>query len=165
MTGKLRRLQLLHARAMNRITALAFCSLLTSSACSSAPSDASLIERFAANKATYEHLRDLLSGDATLAEVGPSGIRSIDSPIWTSPPTSSVSSQQYRLYMDLLRLAGDNRASRSNGPHPEICFGVWATGWASDTKHKNICWRSESSAAGGRFTSKHIESGWYLDKD
>jgi hypothetical protein len=150
---------------MSRVTALVLCLPLALSACSSAPSDDSLVDRFEANKATYERLRDLLTRDVGLAEVGRSGVRTADSPTWVVPPASSVSRLQYQQYMDLLKSVGASRASRSNGPHPEICIGVWASGWAADTKHKNICWLNDAPTGKGRFVKIPIESNWYLEED
>jgi len=157
-----RLLRVIMGRTMNRISAFAISLLLGSAGCESAPSDKALLGRFEANKTSYERLRDLLAGDAALAEVGPDGVRTPDSTIVVPPPTTSVSKQQYQQYMDLLRSAGATRASRSRGANPEICVGVWSSGWAGDVRHKNICWRDSPPAAGGRFIYKSIESNWYL---
>jgi hypothetical protein len=146
------------------VPGLAVSALLIFSACSGSPNDGDLIRRFEANKATYERLRDMLIADTNLKEVGPSGVEMADSPVFVTPPTPIIAGAHYQEYMDLLKLAGGIRASRSGGLHPSICIGVWANGLAADTKHKNICWLDDQSGD-GRFNRKAIESNWFLEQD
>jgi hypothetical protein len=134
-------------------------------ACSRPPKDDDLIRRFEANRAAFERVRDLLISEADLRDVGPAGMRMANSLLWVLPPSSSVSTARYGEYMHLLKLIGSTRASRSEGLHPDICIGVWAAGFAGDTKHKNICWVNGPRDSHGRFTSKVIESKWYLEED
>jgi hypothetical protein len=133
--------------------------------CGRSPSDQELVRRFGDHRAAYDRLRDLLVGDANLRDVGSSGVQMADSPIYVVPPTPMVSGTKYQEYIDLLKSAGATRTSRSEGPHPDICIGVYAAGWAGDTRHKNICWRESPLAKNSRFTEKLIERNWYLEND
>jgi hypothetical protein len=134
------------------------------SACGGSSADAALIRHFQENKATYEQLRNLLIADANLAVVGASGVQTVDSPILVTPPTADISADHYHEYMDLLQKAGGVRVSRSPASDPAVCVGVRAAGWAGDTRHKNFCWH-EHNPSHGVFTSRPIESGWYLEGD
>jgi len=133
--------------------------------CGRSPSDQELVRQFEENRAAYDRLRELLVGDTDLRDVGPSGVQMVDSPIHVVPPTPLVSSAKYQEYMGLLKSAGGTRASRSEGLHPGICIGVYAEGWAGDTRHKNVCWRESPLAKDGRFSDKLIERNWYLEED
>jgi hypothetical protein len=133
--------------------------------CGRSPSDQELVRQFEEHKAAYDRLRDLLVADANLRNVAPSGVQMADSPIYVMPPTPRVSSAKYQEYMGLLKSVGATRASRSEGPHPGICIGVSAGGWAGDTRHKNVCWRESPLAKNGRFSDKLIERYWYLEEN
>jgi hypothetical protein len=135
------------------------------SSCDASASDDDVIRRFKANKATYQRLRDLLVDDASLREVGNSGVKMADSPVFVVPPTAQISTAKFDEYINLLSSAGGSRASRSEGSRPNICIGAWSVGWAGDSKHKNVCWFADASADHGRFTVKPIESNWYLVED
>jgi hypothetical protein len=128
-------------------------------------SDEELVRHFEENRAAYDRLRDLLVDDLSVREVAKSGVRMEDSPIHVAPPTPLISTAKYQEYMDVLKSTGGTRASRSEGQHPTICIGLVAEGWASDTRHKNICWREGPLAKDSPFTDTLIERNWYLEKD
>jgi hypothetical protein len=128
-------------------------------------SDGELVRQFEENRGAYDRLRDLLVDDVSLRDVGKSGVQMEDSPIHVAPPTPLISTAKYQEYMDLLKSTGGARASRSEGQHPTICIGVAAEGWASDTRHKNICWREGPLSKDSPFTDTLIERSWYLEKD
>ncbi len=134
------------------------------SACRGSPADDALIRHFQENRSSYEDLRNLLTADPMLAEVGTSGVQTLDSPRPATPPTADISTERYQQYMDLLQKAGGFRVSRSPGSDPTVCIGVLARGRIGGTRHEDICWHDQPPAK-GVFTVKPIESGWYLERD
>ena len=133
------------------------------SACGSSPADEALIRHFQENRSSYEDLRNLLTADPTLAEVGTSGVQTLDSPQPATPPTADISAERYQQYMDLLQKADGFRVSRSPGSDPTVCIGVLARG-GGGTRHDDICWHDRPPAK-GVLTVRSIESGWYLEGD
>jgi len=129
------------------------------------PSDDKFIQRFMASKSAYQRLRDMLAGEPGIRDVMDSGVQMSDSAIFVVPPTSQVSSTKFKEYLDLLHATGGIRVGRSEGSNPNICFAVWADGWAGDARHKNICWIGDPFTSQGHFRRKLIEDHWYLEQD
>ena len=150
---------------MSAVPGIAIGFLILLSGCGRSPSDQELVQRFEENRAAYDRLRNLLVDDTSVSDVGQPGVQMADSPIHVAPPTPPVSKEKYQEYMDLLKSTGGIRASRSEGLHAAICIGVYAEGWAGDTRHKNICWREGRLAKDSRFKDKLIERNWYLEKN
>lgn len=129
------------------------------------PADDKFIQRFIKNKGDYQRLRHLLAGDPSIRDVMDSGVQMSDSPIFVVPPTAQISSPRFKEYLDLLHATGGIRVGRSEGSNPDICIGVWADGWAGDTRHKWICWIGDPFLSQGHFSRKLIEDHWYLAQD
>jgi hypothetical protein len=108
------------------------------------PAEEKLVENFYAHRLAYDHLRDMLLADQQLVRVAKWGLETTKSVVPQEPPDGDFPVGRYQEYLALLQEAGALGASRSEGVHPEtICVLVWASGWAGDTRHLQICWADD----------------------
>jgi hypothetical protein len=129
------------------------------------PTDDVVIQRFKNNKDAFQNLKEHIGGNPGIGEVMDSGVRMADSPTFVLPPTNRISSEQFQEYLGLLHATGGTRVSRSEGPNPDFCVGMWADGGLGDARHKNICWIVAPASARGYFYRKPIDDHWYLERD
>lgn len=169
--------------SLTRSTALSFLAMLWCALCfvccgARPPSESKLVDNFRAHRAAYERLRDMLKEDQQLLRVGTWGVETIDGGV-SVPPKGGFPVDRYNDYLTLLREAGGMAASRGQGKQPEsISVLVWASGWAADTRHIQVCWMehaptNEVSSLHSFYSNskphnpvfKRIESNWYLWAD
>lgn len=141
------------------------------------PKEDQLLERFYAHRGACERLRDMLEADETLVEVTSSSVETTSGYRGLSGGNFPIGRRSQ--YLDLLKQTGARYASRSEGKHPDqICIGMWAGGWAGDTRHIELCWLDREpanqvlhlgdyykSASGARGAFRHIDERWYLWAD
>jgi hypothetical protein len=148
----------------------------------SPPSESSIIANFRAHRSTYERLRLYLQVDEQLNRLASWGVVMKGSPVPHKPPTEGFSQERFNEYVTLLNELNAIGASRTHGPHPELCILLWASGWAADTRHISVCWLDEIPSthvssiddfkrdadrpeARHQFIYRRIESNWYLEAD
>jgi hypothetical protein len=99
--------------------------------------------------------------------------------VTSKPPERDFPLNRYNEYLVLLKEAGGVGAFRARGDPPEsMGVLVYASGWAGDTRHVNICWLERdpvnSIASLDDFYQtpkprspvyKHIEGNWYIWAD
>jgi len=144
------------------------------------PKESELIQNFHKNRATFEQLRDMLQADVHLRRVADWGIETRDPFYLGYPSASSFPVDRYKRYLALLKQAGCQLASRSEGEHCYPSILVWGWGWAGNTKHIGICWtdeiptnqiatldgyRGQSQYPERQIAFKHIDEKWYLWTD
>ena len=141
------------------------------------PKESKIIRDFCAHRAAYEQLRTMLSDDKGVGIVADFGIENTDSPISKIPPDGGMAVERYQKYLALLKEIGASRVAR--GPEPlEVGFGVWASGFAGDTRHVEVCWLERQPSnivlsldafyrtAKPRSPSYvHIDGHWYIWAD
>ena len=93
------------------------------------------------------------------------------------PPTKDFSVARFQEYLAALKEAGGRVASRNETGDTDV--GVWAAGFAGNTRHVNICFREnppsnqvesldayhEDSRKQPRGVYRHIEGSWYIWAD
>jgi len=139
------------------------------------PKEKELIENFYAHRAAFERLREMLQADEQVVRVAEWGVETTKSFIPHIPPEGDFSVARYREYLEVLKQAGGKVALRGSGEHVEPCIGVWASGWAGDTRHIDICWLFQAPSnqvtnldsyyqtpKPRRPVFRHIEGNWYL---
>ena len=142
------------------------------------PKEGKLIENFRAHRDAYERLRDMLQADDQLLRVASWGVETTTSGI-NVPPEGDFPVGRYNEYLALLRETGGIGAFRGRGAHPDsVSIGVWASGWAADTRHVHICWVDHEPA--NQVASmedyyqtpkprhpvfRHIDGNWYIWAD
>lgn len=147
------------------------------------PTDSSLIANFYAHRAAYERLKLYLQADDQLNRLASWGVQTKTSPSGFMPPLADFSRERFDEYWLLLKEVHGVDASRSHGPHSELCVGMWGAGFAGSTEHINVCWledmvpgkqvlsidnvkRDADSSTGQRqFFYRKIEGNWYLERD
>jgi len=140
------------------------------------PAEAKIIASFNRNRAPYERLRDMLTADDELLRIADWGIETDAG--FEKPPGDRFSGTRYDEYMALLKQANARGASRRRGKPADPCILIWASGFAGDTRHRSICWRTvapenqvasleafEESPRPRKPVFKHIEGGWYIWAD
>jgi hypothetical protein len=110
------------------------------------PREEKLIENFHANRAAYERLRGMLLEDEELLRVASWGVETKKSRFPRIPPEGDFPANRYNEYLALFKQTGSKLAFRDEGDHPMVCIGVWAGGWAGDTRHVDICWTDHKPA-------------------
>jgi hypothetical protein len=142
------------------------------------PREKELIQNFYDHRAAYEHLRDMLLQDKEVLRVASWGVETTKS-IASKPQQGDFPIGRYNKYLALLKETGGVGAFRGRGEHPEsVGIGVFASGWAGDTRHVEICWverepaNQVSNLDDFYLTPKprtpvyrHIEGNWYLWAD
>jgi hypothetical protein len=119
----------------------------------------------------------MLSEDKGVTGIATWGVERNDSLDWKMPPDGGMPVKRYQEYLALLREIGASRASQRANPH-EIWFGVWASGFAGDTRHVWVCWlehqpsNTATSLEAFYKTEKprtpsyvHIDGNWYIGAD
>jgi hypothetical protein len=120
--------------------AAVFCFLVIVFPSNKPPREEKLIENFNAHRVAYERLRDMLLEDEELLRVASWGVATKKSRSPRIPPEGNFPVNRYNEYLALFRQTGSKLALRDEGDHPMVCIGVWAGGWAGDTRHVDICW-------------------------
>jgi len=160
------------------LVAAMFCFLAIVFPSNKPPREEKLVENFYAHRAAYERLRDMLQADDQLLRVASWGVETTKSGI-NVPPQGDFPIGRYNEYLALLRETGGIGAFRGRGAHPEsVSIGVWASGWAANTRHVHICWVNQEPA--NQVASledyyqtpkprhpvfRHIDGNWYLWAD
>ena len=146
------------------------------------PRETTLIGNFRAHQLAYERLRDMLIADQQVEAVYVDfGVETADSGLPRQPSEVKFPADRYGEYTGLLKQIGSNAAFRSRKNLPElICVGVWASGWAGDTRHIWVCWTDheptvlvtslddyyrDSDSNRPRNVSRRIDGDWYLRAD
>ena len=144
------------------------------------PKENKVIENFNAHRAAYERLRDMLLADKEVLRVASWGVETTTSVGGSSiPPAGDFPVARYNQYLALLKETGGIGAFRGRGEHPEsISIGVWASGFAGDTRHVAICWREHEppnqvasledfykTPKPRRPVFRHVDGNWYLWAD
>jgi hypothetical protein len=94
-------------------------------------------------------------------------------------PTGDFPVDRYKQYLALLKEVGGIGAHRDGSDsQPDACVWIYASGWAGDTRHLDVCWETQAPtnqiASLDDFyrTSKprkpvfrHIDGDWYLWAD
>jgi hypothetical protein len=121
----------------------------------------------------------MMLADRQLARVAKWGIETTKSVVPQKPPDGDFSTDRYRTYIALLEETGAMGAVRAEGVQPEtICALLWASGWAGDTRHVQICWADHELAPQTpslkeyyrvpkprHLVYRKIEEHWYLSAD
>jgi hypothetical protein len=142
------------------------------------PKESKIVTEFGTHRAAYERLRTMLSEDKEVGDVATWGITLNDSPfVRKIPPDGGMSVERYQEYLGLMKDIGVDRIGQFGDPH-EVTFGVWASGWAGDTRHVHVSWLERqpsnvvASLEGFYRTDKprrpsyvHIEGNWYIWAD
>lgn len=117
------------------------------------------------NEGAFQNLKDHVGGDPGIKQIMDSGVQMSDSPTFVLPPTNRISVGKFKDYLDLLDATGGTRVSRSEGPTPDICVGMWADGSLGEARHKDICWIVAAASVHDYFHSKLIDDHCYLVQD
>jgi hypothetical protein len=143
------------------------------------PTEKQLVENFYSHRAIYERLRDMLLEDRELLQVASWGVETKKSRYPRIPPDGDFPASRYNEYLALFKQTGSKLALRGEGN--TVSIGVWAGGWAGDTRHVDISWIDHEPAdqvaslddyhrnsrrghpRSGVF--EHIEGKWYLWAD
>jgi hypothetical protein len=110
------------------------------------PREKKLVENFYAHRAAYERLRAMLLEDEELLQVASWGIDTKKERFPHIPREGDFPANRYNEYLALFRQTGSKSALRDEGNHPMVCIGVWAGGWAGDTRHVDLCWLDHKPA-------------------
>ena len=145
---------------------------------SSAAVRAKVTASFNQHRATYERLRTMLLSDSKLVGVADWGVETTDSPFAEVPPQGGFAVGRYREYLSLLSTLKAKAGARIGGVNPEVRILVWASGFASDTRHIAICWvekppLTQTDSLDVFYRSpkprhpvyKHIDGNWYIWAD
>jgi hypothetical protein len=106
------------------------------------PPEHKVIASFYAHRAAFERLREMLIEDQQLMRVAKWGVETTKS--LSHPPDLDFPSARYQDYLALLKEAGGLVGERAEGANPKsVGVLVWASGWAGDTRHIEICWSDQ----------------------
>lgn len=145
----------------------------------SPPNERQVILNFNAHRAEFERLRTMLAEDKNLIRLANWGVQTSKELGTSENPTADFPAERYHQYLDLLRQAGGLGTQRDRADPPaDICIWIFASGWAGDTRHQDICWEKETPpnqvASLDNFyrtpkprkpVFRHIEDNWYLWAD
>lgn len=160
--------------------AIALCGVVVYDVYSSKPPrESKVIQNFYAHRATYERLRDMLLEDKQLRRVASWGVETTKGVPAGPPSQVGYPLNRYKEYLRLLEEAGGIGGYRFEGEPPQVVgIDVFASGWAGDTRHLDICWLSREPA--NQVASldefyktpkprhpvyRRIEGNWYLWAD
>jgi hypothetical protein len=145
----------------------------------SPPKEVQLLQNFQTHRATFEQLRDMLLEDKKLVRLSNWGVQTTTAITTNERPTADFSPQRYKQYLALLKEAGAIGVHRDRSDPPAgVCIWMYASGWAGDTRHVDICWEKETPAT--RVASlddfyktpkarkpvfRQIDGNWYLWAD
>jgi hypothetical protein len=144
----------------------------------SPPKEALVIRNFEAHRASFEQLRDMLIEDKDLLRVADWGVETTKVGI-RKPPEGNFPVDRYQDYLALLKEVGAAGAYRTRGSPPEnVGVLVYASGFAGDTRHMNVCWlarqpENQVSSLDDFYKTptprnpvyRHIDDQWYLWAD
>jgi hypothetical protein len=121
----------------------------------------------------------MLTEDRDLVRVADWGVETTKTVGTSKPPAGGFPANRYNEYLSLLKEVGAAGAFRGRGNPPEsVGMLVYASGFAGDTRHMNLCWLAHEP--GNQVSSlddfykspkprnpvyRHIEGGWYLWAD
>lgn len=145
----------------------------------SPPNERQVIQNFNAHRAGFEQLRDMLMEDKKLVRVADWGVQTTTSMPTSERRTGDFPPDRYEQYLSLLKEVGGIGAHRDgNSPPDDVCIWIFASGWAGDKRHQDICWEKETPP--NQITSlddfyrtpkprkpvfRHIDENWYLWAD
>jgi hypothetical protein len=142
------------------------------------PNEAVTIANFRTHRAVYDKLREMLLADNDLVRVADWGVETADSVVPQLPPQGKFPADRFQNYVSLLGEIGAKGAFRTHDTPTEIGVQVWASGFAGDTRHINICWREDHptnqvasldefyrSPKPRKSAYRHIEGNWYIWAD
>lgn len=162
------------------IGATLVCVILLLPVGSEPPKESKVIENFHAHRAAFERLREMLLEDKEVLRVASWGVETTTSVGGRSiPPAGDFPVARYNQYLALLKETSGIGAFRGRGAHPDsISIGVWASGWAADTRHVQICWvehepQNQVTSLDDYYQTpkprrpvfRHIEGSWYVWAD
>jgi len=168
-----------YATVLLVLMCLGLCLFLSACSQNKPPTEASLIEAFHAHRSAHEHLHEMLLADKQVQIVASWGVETTASKVPKIPPTEDLSAARFQEYLEALKQAGGASASRARGEDADTDVGVWAAGWAGDTRHVSICYRArppvnqvsgldayhEGSEKQPHGVFRHIEGRWYIWAD
>jgi len=145
----------------------------------SPPNEQQVIQNFNAHRADFERLHSMLVEDKNLIRLAKWGVQTSKAMGTSENPTADFPTERYHQYMDLLQQAGGFGAERDQADPPaDVCIWIFASGWAGDTRHLDICWEKETPpnqvASLDDFyrmpkprkpVFRRIETNWYLWAD
>jgi hypothetical protein len=146
---------------------------------SNPPKESKVIESFHTHRAAFERLRDMLVSEKQRIAVARWGVETANAPVPHVPPDGGFPVARYQEYLALLKEVGGTGAFRGDGEYPEnISIGVWAHGWAGDTRHVEISWQEHEppnqvpsiedfyqTPKPRKPVFRHIEGNWYVWAD
>ena len=162
------------------IVAACFVGILALRSCGTPPSEQSLIEDFYAHRSEHELLHDMLLADKQVIRIASWGVETTTSPVPQIPPAGDFPVDRYKEYLKALTAVGGIVAIRGEGAHADTYVGMWAFGWAGDTRHVSVCWKENvptnlASSLDDYHNDKehkqphgvyrHIDGNWYLWAD
>ena len=116
----------------------------------------------------------MLIEDRDLRRVAGWGVQTIKT--MGKPPAGDFPVNRYNEYLSQMKEAGALGAHRDDeDPPADVCIWMYASGWAGDTRHLDVCWENQTPV--NQVTSlddfyktpkprkpvfRHIESNWYL---
>jgi hypothetical protein len=145
----------------------------------SLPKEDQVIRNFYAHRAAFEQLRDMLIEDNKLIRLADWGVQTTTSMATSELRTGDFPVDRYNQYLGLLKEVGAIGAHRDRSqPSASVCVWIYASGWAGDTRHLDLCWENEVPAnqvaslddfyktpKPRRPAFRHVESNWYLWAD
>lgn len=142
------------------------------------PQEKDLLDNFYAHRAAYERLRGMLLEDRQLLRVASWGVETTESVTASKPPEGTFPLNRYNEYLGLLGEVGGRGAFRGQRESKAVGVVVYASGFAGDTRHVEICWmegqptNQVNSLDEFYLTPKprnpvyrHIDGNWYLRAD
>jgi hypothetical protein len=146
---------------------------------SNPPKEERVIQNFNAHRTSFERLRDMLLEDAQLNRVADWGVETSESIVPKRPPAGNFPLNRYNEYLALLKETGGVAAFRvRDQPLNDVGILVYVSGFAADTRHVAVCWRTRAPA--NQTTSldtfyktpkprtpvyRQIEGNWYVWAD
>jgi hypothetical protein len=145
----------------------------------SPPKEADVIRNFYTHRAAFELLRDMLIEDTKLVRLAGWGVQTTTSMATSERPTGDFPVDRYKQYLALLKESGGLGAHRDrDDPPADVCIWVYASGWAGDTRHLDVCWENQPPAnqvasldefyrtpKPRKPVFRHVDSNWYLWAD
>ena len=143
------------------------------------PKEKQVIQNFYAHRVGFERLRDMLLEDKKLVRLADWGVQTTTSNGTSEHPMGDFSSDRYKEYMALLKEVGGIGAHRDeNDPPADVCVWMYASGWAGDTRHLDVCWENRTptnlvaslddfykSPKPRKPAFRHMDNNWYLWAD
>ena len=141
------------------------------------PKEWQLIQNFQNHRASYERLRNMLLADEGLIRVATWGVETTNH-VSSKPPEGTFPVARYNEYLSLLKDIDAEVAFREERQNPDVGVVVWASGWAGNIRHIDICWLTQEPkntvASLDDFHKRpvprqpvfrHLDGNWYLWAD